>query len=179
MIRIYLVRHAIALDHADRGALPDDDRPLTAKGRHRFRRLARAFARLGEPPQFLFTSPLARAVQTAEILASALEQDEVGVLEELRPGGAIGKLLAEVGRRVKDEQSVALVGHDPQMTQLVVALAALSREEAALVEFRKGAIVRIDVAELPSARPTQPRWWMKPKTRELLKGVPLQKAPEK
>lgn len=177
MIRIYLVRHGIAVDPADRGTLPDDDRPLTGKGRHRFRRLARAFARLGEPPQFVFTSPLARAVQTAEMLASALKQDEVGILEELRPDGAIGKLLAEVGRRVKDEQSVALVGHDPQMSQLVTALAALSKEDAARVDFRKGAIVRIDVGELPSGRPTQPRWWMKPKSRLLAKGVPLRKDP--
>jgi phosphohistidine phosphatase len=175
MIRIYLVRHGIAVEPADRGDLPDDDRPLTPKGRRRFRRSARAFARLAEPPQFLFTSPLARAVQTAEILAGALKQDEVSVLEDLRPEGAIGKLLAEVGRRVKDEQSVALVGHDPQMSHLVAALGDLSREEAMRVDFRKGAIVRIDVGELPSARPSQPRWWMKPRSRELAKGLPLRK----
>lgn len=179
MIRIYLVRHGIAVDHAEKGPLPDDDRPLTGKGRHRFRRLARAFARLGEPPQFIFTSPLPRAVQTAEILAAALKQEEVAVLEELRPGGAVGELLAEVGRRVKDEQSVALVGHDPQMTQLVIALAALGKEDAARVDFRKGAVVRIDVGELPSARPSQARFWLKPKTRQVAKGVPLRKAQAK
>ena len=36
MIRIYLVRHGIAVDPGDSGGLPDDDRPLTAKGRRRF-----------------------------------------------------------------------------------------------------------------------------------------------
>ena len=173
MIRIYLVRHGIALEHEERGDLPDDDRPLTGEGRRRFRKLARAFARLGEPPDFLFSSPLPRAAQTAEILAGALDEDEVGILEELRPGGAVGKLLAEVGRRVKDEQSVALVGHDPQMSQLVAALGALSKEDAGRIDFRKGSIVRIDVGELPSARPSHPRWWMRPKTRELAKGLPL------
>jgi phosphohistidine phosphatase len=175
MIRVYLVRHGIAVDHADRGALADDDRPLTAKGRRRFRRSARAFARLGEPPDFLFTSPLARAVQTAEILAGALKQDEVGVLEELRPDGGIGKLLAEVGRQVKDDQAVALVGHDPQMSQLVAALGDVPRSEVPRIDFKKGAIVRIDVGELPSARPSQPRWWLKPQSRELAKGLPLRK----
>ena len=175
MIRIYLVRHGIAVDHADKGELQDDDRPLTPKGRRRFRRGARAFARLGEPLDFLFTSPLARAVQTAEILAAALKRDEVDVLEDLRPEASIGTLLAEVGRRVKDEQAVALVGHDPQMSELVVALAALSKEDAQRVDFRKGAIVRIDVGALPSGRPSQPRWWLKPRSRELGKGVPLRK----
>jgi phosphohistidine phosphatase len=173
MIRVYLVRHGIAIDHADRGELNDDDRPLTAKGRRRFRRGARAFAKLGEPPDFLFTSPLARAVQTAELLAAALKLDEVGVLEELRPDGAIGRLLAEVGRRVKDGQGVALVGHDPQMSLLVAALAGLSKPDAARVDFRKGAIVRIDVGELPSARPSEPRWHMKTRSRVFAKGLPL------
>ena len=175
MIRIYLVRHGIALDHEDRGTLADDDRPLTSKGRLRFRRSARAFARLGEPPDFIFVSPLARAVQTAEILAAALKADEVGVLEELRPEGPIGRLLAEVGRRVKDNQSVALVGHDPQMSQLVAALGDVPRAEVPRIDFRKGAIVRIDVGELPGARPAQPRWWLKPRSRQLAKGVPLRK----
>ena len=180
MIRVYLVRHGIALDHEDRGALADDDRPLTAKGRVRFRRGARAFARLGEPPDFIFTSPLARAVQTAEILAAALKADEVLVLEELRPEGPIGKLLSEVGRQVKDGQSVALVGHDPQMSQLVAALGDVARADVPRIDFRKGAIVRIDVGELPGARPAQPRWWLKPRSRELARGVPLRKdAPAK
>jgi phosphohistidine phosphatase len=84
MIAIYLVRHGIAVDHQDRGPLADDDRPLTDKGRRRFRRAARAFARLGETPDFVFTSPLVRAAQTAELLVAALRKDSVGVLEELR-----------------------------------------------------------------------------------------------
>ncbi|MCA1826280.1 MAG: phosphohistidine phosphatase SixA [Myxococcales bacterium] len=175
MIRIYLVRHGIAVDHADRGELPDDDRPLTGKGRRRFRRAARAFARLGEQVDFIFTSPLIRAAQTAEILAGALRASEVGVVEELRPEGAVGKLLAEVGRRVKDEQGVALVGHDPQMSQLVAVVGDVSKTDQERIDFRKGAIVRIDVGELPSARPAQPRWWLKPKSRTLAKGVPLKK----
>jgi phosphohistidine phosphatase len=116
-------------------------------------------------------------VQTAEILANALKEEEVGVLEELRPGVAVARLLAEVGRRVKDEQSVALVGHDPQMSLLVAALADLSQADADRVDFRKGAIVRIDVGALPSGRPTQPKWWLRPRTRELIKGVPLAKPP--
>src|SRR5438309_12026701 len=99
MIRIYLVRHGIAVDPAEKGALDDYSRPLTARGRRRFRRLARAFARLGEPPDFIFTSPLVRAVQTAEILAGTLRASEVGVLDELRPEAGVGRLLAEAARR--------------------------------------------------------------------------------
>jgi phosphohistidine phosphatase len=174
MIRIYLVRHGIAIEPG--GGVLDESRWLTAKGRRRFQRLARAFARLGEPLDHLFSSPLVRAVQTAEILTGPARHGDVTILEELRPDGGVGRLLAELARRVKDEEAVALVGHDPQMSALVAALGEVPKDRQ--VEFRKGSIVRIDVGALPSARPSQPRWWLKPKSRELAKGLPLRKTTE-
>jgi phosphohistidine phosphatase len=173
MIRLYLVRHGIAVDHADKGDLPDDSRPLTEKGRRRFRRLARAFSRLGEPVDRIFTSPLPRAVQTAEVLASALRSGEVGILESLRPSAPPETLLQEVARKAKGAQSVALVGHDPQMTLLVELLGEVPR--GATVDFKKGSIVRIDVSDLASGKAGEPVWWLKPKSRVLAKGLPLAK----
>jgi phosphohistidine phosphatase len=189
MIRVYLVRHGIAapaswgdtvarlgtpLDGVPDN-VPDDSRPLTAKGRKRFRRAARAFARIGERIDRLFTSPLVRAVQTAEILARVLKRDEVDVLEELRPGVPIAKVLAAVAKLVKDGEAVALVGHDPQMSLLVVALAQLAQGDGERVTFRKGAIVRIDVDALPPSK-SEPRWHLKPRVRTIVEGLPLVKA---
>ena len=54
MIRLYLVRHGIALERDEHPEVPDESRPLTAKGRLRFRRASRAFARLGESVDLLF-----------------------------------------------------------------------------------------------------------------------------
>ena len=53
MIAVYLVRHAAAADSEGprggdappRSALPDDDRPLTSKGRRKFRKVARQSVR--------------------------------------------------------------------------------------------------------------------------------------
>jgi phosphohistidine phosphatase len=179
MIRIYLVRHGIAVDHSERGDLPDEDRPLTEKGRSRFRRLARAFARLGEPLDALFTSPLPRAVQTAEILAGALKQANVGILESLKPSVQPEALLQELAKKAKDAQAIGLVGHDPQMTLLVSLLGNVPRE--ADIDFKKGSIVRIDVGDLATGKPSEPRYWLKPKSRVVAKGLPLVKAkkPEK
>jgi phosphohistidine phosphatase len=173
VIAIYLVRHGIAADPA--AGIPDDDRPLTPKGRRRFRGGARAFARLGEVPTFVFTSPLVRAVQTAEILAGALKADAVEILEPLRSGAPVRALLGELGRRLEDGESAALVGHDPQMTALVATLGGLDARDAARVVFRKGAIVRIDVGALPAAKPSQPRWHLKPRSRTFAEGLPLSK----
>jgi phosphohistidine phosphatase len=174
MIRIYLVRHGIAVEHAERGELPDESRPLTDKGRRRFRRLARAFARLNEPIDQLFTSPLPRAVQTAEILAGALKQSGVGILESLRPTAQPETMLLELSKKAnKDALAIGLVGHDPQMTLLVSLLGGAAREVE--IDFKKGAIVRIDVSDL-SGKAGAPQYWLKPKSRILAKGLPLAKA---
>src|SRR3981189_1223644 len=82
-MEIYLVRHGIAVDGESDG--PDAFRPLTGKGRRRFHKTARAFARLGRKLDLILTSPLVRAVQTAEILAGETEPEEVAVLAELEP----------------------------------------------------------------------------------------------
>jgi len=163
MIRVFLVRHGIAADAAP--GQPDESRPLTAKGRRRFRRTARAFARLG-----------VRAVQTAEILARALRQDEVGVLEELRSEVPPAKLFGALSQQIEDGEGVALVGHDPQMTKLVAALAQLDGNDADRIAFAKGGIVRIDVDAFPPAK-NKPRWHLEPRAESAEEGLPLLEHP--
>ncbi|TMB08545.1 MAG: phosphohistidine phosphatase SixA [Deltaproteobacteria bacterium] len=174
MIRVFLVRHGIAADAAP--GQPDESRPLTAKGRRRFRRTARAFARLGERVDKLITSPLVRAVQTAEILARALRQDEVGVLEELRSEVPPAKLFGALSQQIEDGEGVALVGHDPQMTKLVAALAQLDGNDADRIAFAKGGIVRIDVDAFPPAK-NKPRWHLEPRAESAEEGLPLLEHP--
>ena len=167
-MEIYLVRHGIAVGREE--DMPDPLRPLTEKGRRRFRKTARAFARLGRKIGLILTSPLVRAVQTAEILAGATEHREVAVLEELDPGVGIAQLLEALGKRVGKSKTVALVGHEPQLSSVLSALCGVSQEE---FDLKKGAIVRVDVASLPRPRFVAPRWWLKPRAGTRVKGLPL------
>jgi phosphohistidine phosphatase len=164
--RLYLVRHGVAGD-PDEWKGPDDSRPLNANGRRRFRETARAFAKLGDRVELLCTSPLVRAVQTAEILADALELDETAILEELRPDVPVQQLLDRVGQLAV--KRVALVGHDPQLSGVAAALGAV---EPARIEFPKGAILRFDVED-PSARKAEPRWWLEPGEKKPHEGLPV------
>jgi phosphohistidine phosphatase len=165
VLRLFLVRHGDAGDpEAWKG--PDDSRPLTAKGRRDARRSARGLARQ-ESIDVLCTSPLVRAVQTAEILADALELDEVGVWEELRPEIPVQTLLERVAR--EDAKRLAIVGHDPQITGVLAGLARVPPES---LDFPKGAIVRLDVRD-PLARDARPRWWIAPGEKAPNDGVPL------
>jgi phosphohistidine phosphatase len=173
MTRLYLVRHAIANEATDAAPILDPLRALTGKGRRRFRRSARAFARLGDEVDLICCSPLLRAVQTAEILAEALGNDEVRVLEELGRDAALPPLVARLA--TLRALSVALVGHRRLLKELAVAVTGASTPRASHVRFKRGAIARIDIRRF-SAEPTgRPRWWFAP-GEALRDGLPLDDA---
>src|SRR5947208_17068753 len=67
---LYLVRHG----EADWPGWdqPDDERPLTKRGRSEVKKVAKFLRRMGAEPLLIFTSPLPRAKQTAQILAEQL-----------------------------------------------------------------------------------------------------------
>lgn len=170
MLRLYLVRHGIAEDVPEGTRFADPTRPLTEKGRRRFRRIAHRLARLGDEIDSIYTSPALRAVQTAELLAAALHQDAVRVLDELRSDGAATALL----ERLQDLSGggIALVGHKRQLCELAALLAHSTDEEAAQIKFRRGAIVRIDLIGRQGAA-GKPRWWIRPANGSLCEGLPV------
>ena len=170
-MRIYLVRHAVAEELGEEMRFADAQRSLTAKGRRRFRRNARAFARLGENVQLVCTSPLVRAVQTAELLAAALGHDQVVVLDELRSDAAVEPLLRRIA--TFDVGSLALVGHKRLLCDLAVTLANVPLEDALRLRLKRGAIARIDVRNLAKDARGKPRWWLGPQGETIQNGLPL------
>lgn len=118
---ILIVRHGQAVDDAP--GLGDSGRWLTGKGRKATRRVAKWLARRKERcPSAIWTSPLVRAVQTAEIVAGAAKlAEEVTVLPELSPGRDPADLLRLLSSR-RGPEPLALVGHEPQLSALITSL---------------------------------------------------------
>jgi len=169
-LQLYLVRHGIA---AERGsAYPDDTlRPLTDVGRVRMRVQARALAWLAPELAHVLTSPLVRTRQTAELVSAALAtQPPVVELAALRPDGTPEEVRATLGA-YSAAASVALVGHEPNLSVLA---AALTRSSVQL-GFKKGAICRLDLDPLRPVRPGTLRWFATPK---LLRLVGRGRAPK-
>ena len=154
---LYLVRHAIA---AERGSeWPDDSkRPLTERGMSRFKEVVKGLRRLDVAVDEIFTSPLVRAKQTAELLAAGLEgKPPVKVVEALAPGHtptSVMSNLAKVARR----RRIALVGHEPELGELAAHLIGAGRALA----FKKGGICRIDVGSLSARRAGGLVWFVPP-----------------
>ena len=114
---------------------------------------------LGVSIDEIFTSPLVRARQTADLLAARLpEHPPVKPVDELAPGHEIAQVIAELGKRVK-RRRVAIVGHEPDLGELAAALLGAQRA----LPFRKGGVCRIDVDGLGSTRAGTLIWFLPPK----------------
>ena len=170
MVHLFIVRHGAAADRATfEGA--EASRPLTPKGRRRLIKTSRALARTGERIDRLFTSPLVRAVQTAEILARALRLDRIDVLDELAPGADPDALLRVLAAATKKGETIALASHEPLTSRLVARLCATGE-----FEFPKGAVVRVDVPALGGKGQGvgQVRWTLHPLDKQPRDGLPVQ-----
>jgi phosphohistidine phosphatase len=161
---LYLVRHGLAEERGD--AWPDDTkRPLTDEGISRMRKAARGLARLGVSVEVVLTSPLVRARQTAEILAGALDpRPSLVNVDSLAPDGAYASVVADLEKHARKTR-LALVGHEPMIGEFAARILG-SRHP---IEFKKGAVCRIDIDDLPPAGPGDLRWMLTPKILRALK----------
>lgn len=136
-MHVYLIRHA----HADDGPA-DAERPLSAKGRHQIRQIARCLrdARAFEAAE-IWHSPLLRSRDTAVRLAAALKTTaELREMGGLRPDDNPALL----ARRLRDtRRPIALVGHEPHLSSLA-SLLVTGREEPAIFRLKKCAVLRLD-----------------------------------
>jgi phosphohistidine phosphatase len=155
---LYLVRHGQAEERGE--AWPDDSkRPLTRAGSSRLRRSAQGLAELGITFDVLLTSPFVRARQTAEVIADCMAPKPAIVLvDSLAPGGSYQALVTDLEKHARRAR-IALVGHEPGMGELAARLAGLRHP----LEFKKGAVCRIDVDALRLSEPGALRWFAPPK----------------
>jgi phosphohistidine phosphatase len=158
-MRLYLVRHGIAVDHIGGAITRDSERPLTEEGTIEMKLVAKALARINKKPELILSSPLVRARQTAEIIAGAFDM-EVTLSDALAPAGSPSVIFKAIGRHQGVNQ-VYLVGHEPDMGMLANKLlwAGLECE----MPFKKAAVARIDVGDMPPTGPGILKWYMPPK----------------
>lgn len=140
-MKLFLIRHAEAIDYETESVRSDDLRFITPKGRKTsstvFKSLKDFFVDLDK----VFTSPLTRSVQTAEVLASTLKyKHDVEIANELLLNGTASKIM-QLLKRNTVFNSIALVGHEPLMSLLVEGL---SDKKELNFHFRKSGVCFID-----------------------------------
>jgi phosphohistidine phosphatase len=120
-MKVYVVRHTDAEPAANYAA--DAERPLTDKGRKQAKSVGLALGRIGAAPGVVLASPFLRARQTAEILTKAAGWDApIEDSDSLLPGVSAGRTIKALASR--DCAEVAVVGHAPQVEELLSAMLA-------------------------------------------------------
>ncbi len=144
-VTIYIIRHGIAVDRAE--GINDEDRPLTPKGRQKTQAVAQQLKTLGLEFAEILTSPLARARQTAEILLQEGLSDQVNVTNTLAPRGSFSDWLdwLKVYNRSEKETAIALVGHEPDLSQWAELL--LWGEVRGVLLLKKAGIIGLTIPE--------------------------------
>lgn len=113
---IHLVRHAEAIERTPE--VQEQHRYLTSKGRSRFRKIAGTLKKAGIAPDLILSSPLIRAVQTAEILAQTLKFKKELQLTDLLAHGFGEQQLRRLLEEHPDAREIVLVGHEPELGEV-------------------------------------------------------------
>jgi phosphohistidine phosphatase len=156
---LYLIRHGLAAERGE--SFPDDaKRPLTARGIQRMKREGKALAALDVAFDVILTSPLVRTRQTAEAVASAFrEPPPIVNAPSLAPGGTHAAVVDDLAKQAHRRKKIAIVGHEPDIGELAARLLGVRKA----IEFKKGAICRIDVTALPPTGNGQLKWFLTPR----------------
>jgi phosphohistidine phosphatase len=141
---VLLIRHAIAEPRSDEGGTQPDDRlrELTPKGRRRMKRGAGGLRDMVPVIDLLAASPLARALQTAEIVSKAYDDLQIATVPQLEPGVGAEAVVAWL-KEVETSGTVALVGHEPDLSDLATYLT--TAQHHSVLAFDKGGACLLEV----------------------------------
>lgn len=155
---IYFLRHANAGESlAD--PKQDEKRPLDELGVEQSQQMGRVLKALEVKVDEIISSPLARAKQTAGLVATALGFEKSLLLDNsLRPDAKFEDFRQLLRRHAKKD-AIMVVGHNPSLSEF---LSLLVSDEAtdSTIELKKGAVARV---QMTRRQPTL-QWILTPKT---------------
>ena len=152
---LYFMRHGKAGSHSM--AADDDLRRLTPSGIEALRAAAPVWRRLNLRPDVVISSPLLRALETAELLVAGLGLADPPTLDErLRPGAEWGDFARAMAGH-PDMRRVMFVGHEPDLSRAACLLTG-----ASAIRMRKGGIACVEFPGVPEPGTGELAWLLDP-----------------
>ena len=165
-MKLLVVRHAKAeeRDEFSQKSSNDDLRPLTDEGRKIMRDVAKSLSRWTGSPDVLVSSPLVRAVQTAEILGGEFGVSKIYQTSTLAPEESPIALVDWL-RKLADKENpglVCVVGHEPHLSLMISYL--LTGEARSFIDFKKSGACLLEFPDgVIQERSVLLRWLIQPK----------------
>jgi phosphohistidine phosphatase len=157
-MEVYLLRHGVAEDAEP--PMQDADRALTPEGRKKLALVLEVAQDSGVRPDLILSSEVKRAWQTATIARKLLNPEAKLEKHEALLPGARASLPWQAIRAHRDVESLLLAGHNPQFGRLA---AYLLGTPGAQIDFKKGALMRIDFRTLTPDPKGVLRWYLTPR----------------
>lgn len=161
-MELFILRHGEAGQRLSSNP-SDRQRSLTATGKEEVTEVAKALRKIGTKFDIIATSPLKRAYETATIVANVFKMPKkLQTWNELAPEGVRTEVYRKICR-LRQEYSILLVGHEPQLSAMVNDIIHTSRSKSAKIILRKAGLVRIRIITCNPALNGELRWLLTPK----------------
>lgn len=158
---LYLMRHADA-GVARGNPLLDSRRGLVKEGKAQCMLMARVMTTLKVQVDVVVSSPLKRALQTAQFVSTELGYDsKVEISKALAPQGTFAEF-QELLAKYSGREGVLVVGHNPNAFQFLGRL--ITGNGGAAIRMRKGSVARVDMEH----HPPRLQWLIDPRTARAL-----------
>lgn len=161
-MNLYIIRHAIAVDATTDEYEDDVQRPLTAKGREKMKKITQGLWELEVQLDVILSSPAMRTMETARILANRLgvKKDKLVATSHLATTGYADELINEINENYNKVENVALVGHEPYLSGLISML--LCGEANISLTLKKGGVCHLSIDTLQYGKCADLKWLLAP-----------------
>lgn len=167
---LILIRHGQAVERADWAtqSLDDAERPLTERGAEKMLLQAKGLRSVVGSVDEIISSPFTRAAQTAAILAQVFKREVIHEEPLLASGSDAAPLFPRLLEEYP-ERTVALVGHEPDLSLLLGFL--LTRRSDAFTSLKKGSAVVLEAQRVENQMQCILRHYLAPRIlRQLAEG---------
>jgi len=164
-MNLFFLRHAKAFPRGTRFR-PDSKRPLTSEGERKMRDVARGIKKMGLTFDLILTSPYARALRTAEILAEVYRSKKMFVTNNLVPEAKPKDVIQEINENFGSLENICLVGHEPFMSGMISLLLTGASDTA--IDLRKAGLCHLAISNLQPGKCATLNWLIKPSQLEAM-----------
>ena len=170
MVQLYILRHGEAGTRMTAGG-SDSKRALTVTGEEEVKEIAQALSALGLKLDFMASSPLERARQTARIVAKVLKVKKGSFEEwdELKPEGRRADLYRRLAQ-FKPETSVMIIGHEPYLSTVAGEIVFGSSIGSRIV-LKKAGLAKVAITSFQPKVKGELRWLLAPKHMKRMAAV--------
>jgi phosphohistidine phosphatase len=159
-MNLFFLRHGKARPRSPQWR-PDSKRPLTREGENSMFEVARGIKALDVSFDVILTSPYARALRTAEILAEVYDAQKLFETARLAADAGANDIIDEINENFSAAGEIVLVGHEPFLSGLISTL--LTGEDGMAIEFKKAGFCKLTMEKLVFGKCARLNWLLTPK----------------